>query len=128
MLNVYSHLVDPPAFISSLKGLLSKRGQILIETGDTAYLAARKHPRPLYLPDHVSFASEKIVAGIIERVGFEVCETRKYADMVFDPIRIVKEGVKTVWPGRKSYLRHYLRKGAYVRRDMFILAKLRAAR
>ena len=72
MLNVYSHLPDPPKFLESLKNLLNSRGELILETGDTASLSAKDHYRPFYLPDHLSFASESIVVNILESLNFEI--------------------------------------------------------
>jgi 2-polyprenyl-3-methyl-5-hydroxy-6-metoxy-1,4-benzoquinol methylase len=52
LLNVYSHLPDPPVFFELVKRLLNPGGEIVIETGDTANFPAKEHPRPFYLPDH----------------------------------------------------------------------------
>ena len=35
-------------------------------------------PRPFYLPDHLSFASESIIIRILERLGFEILSVKKY--------------------------------------------------
>jgi SAM-dependent methyltransferase len=71
-LNVYSHLPDPVQTIREWADLLRPGGQILLQTGDTCELPAWRHPRPYSLPDHLSFASEAIVRGVLERVGLHV--------------------------------------------------------
>jgi SAM-dependent methyltransferase len=78
LLNVYSHLPDPPAILLDWKRLLMSGGELLLETGDTASLLSKNHYRPFDLPDHLSFASEKIVVDILERVGFEIVSVNKY--------------------------------------------------
>lgn len=72
MLDVYSHLPDPVVFIHKIKPLLNPRGEILIETGDSANFSAKEQVRPFCLPDHLSFASERIVVDILERLNFEI--------------------------------------------------------
>ena len=70
MLNVYSHIYDPVNFIKKLRRLLKPNGEIFIETSDTVNLTAKQHYKPFYLPDHLSFASEKILKDIFNRNGF----------------------------------------------------------
>ncbi|MCE5212460.1 MAG: class I SAM-dependent methyltransferase [Deltaproteobacteria bacterium] len=78
MLNVYSHLPNPPTFLKSLKKLLYPGSELILETGDTADFKAQDHYRPFYLPDHLSFASERIVVDILEKLGFEIVCIKKY--------------------------------------------------
>lgn len=42
LLNVYSHLPDPPSFIAKLSSLLKPRGELIMETGDTADFFCRR--------------------------------------------------------------------------------------
>jgi SAM-dependent methyltransferase len=122
MLNVYSHLPDPPAFIQELKRLLNPNGELILETGDTASLPVKDHYRPFYLPDHISFASEKIVVGILEQQNFEILEIRKYPFMRRDLRSIAKELIKVFLPQYKSKLMYCFSK---YRTDMFIRARLK---
>jgi hypothetical protein len=105
-LNVYSHLPDPPAFLAMLRGLLNHHGELLIETGNSAGFDARSHYRPFYLPDHLSFASQDIVVGILQRLGFEIVSIRTYPLLSLRPLRILKEIAKALIPGRQSQLRY----------------------
>jgi SAM-dependent methyltransferase len=125
MLNVYSHLPDPPMFIKSLKKLLNPGGELILETGDTACLSAGDHYRPFYLPDHLSFASESIVTGILERLGFEILSISKYPFKRFEIRSIARELVKAVLPQYKSGIQYYLKWKIYSRTDMFIRASLK---
>ena len=61
ILNVYSHIYNPVEFIKKLHSLLAPNGEIFIETSDTVRLSAKNHYKPFHLPDHLSFASEKII-------------------------------------------------------------------
>jgi SAM-dependent methyltransferase len=131
ILNVYSHLPNPPEFLALCKKLLQGGGEILIQTGDTADLPAEKHPKPLFLPDHLSFASENIVSDILRRSGFEVVLVRKYPTFFFgwSSLQSLKEIVKLVWPGKQSRfgeIRADYKRSCAARRhrtDMFIKAK-----
>ena len=76
LLNVYSHLPNPPAALADWRHLLKPGGALLLETGDTAHMSPESHPTPYYLPDHLSFASESIVRGVLEKAGFEVLAVR----------------------------------------------------
>ena len=126
MLNVYSHLPDPPAFLRSMKKLLEPHGELILETGDTAGLAARDHYRPFYLPDHLSFASEGIVVGLLERIGFEILSIKKYPFVRFDLNGIIRELVKAILPHHKSRLKYCLKTKKYSQIDMFIKARLKS--
>jgi SAM-dependent methyltransferase len=126
MLNVYSHLPDPPAFLKSLRKLLNPGGELILETGDTAGLAAEDHYRPFDLPDHLSFASESIVAGILERLDFEILSVNKYPFVRRDLASVAKEVVKIFLPQYRSRMRYYMKWRMYSQTDMFIRARLRS--
>jgi len=82
VMNVWSHLPDPAAFMSQVRTLLGEGGLLLVQTGTGGDLAsAADYPDALLLPDHLSFAGERHVVGVLERAGFEI-ETirRKRAD------------------------------------------------
>lgn len=78
LLNVYSHLPDPPSFLSKLRGLLEPGGELLLQTGNWAELERRDVGDRLNLPDHLSFASEALVKQVLEQVGYAVLAVRRY--------------------------------------------------
>jgi SAM-dependent methyltransferase len=125
LLNVYSHLPDPPQFLQSLSALLRPGGELLIETGDSAHFLPEDHHRPFYLPDHLSFASEGIVVDVLKRVGFRVVEIRKYPLISFGVKALVKEVIKAFLPRYRSSLRNFRKRRLYAQTDMFIRARLR---
>jgi SAM-dependent methyltransferase len=125
LLNVYSHLPDPPAFLGTVKKLLNPDGELILETGDTAGLTADDHYRPFDLPDHLSFASESIIVGILKRLEFEIISLKKYPYVRFDLQGIPKELIKAMLPHYKSRLRYYLHWRKYAQTDMFMRARLR---
>ncbi|MEN1678185.1 MAG: class I SAM-dependent methyltransferase [Planctomycetota bacterium] len=128
LLNVYSHLPDPVEFLDLCSRLLKPGGELMLETGDTADLTPEEHPRPLFLPDHLSFASEEIVRGVVEQAGFEVLAVCKYPAYSFGVKRYVKELVKLVAPGKQSQLRDIpsqRRLVAKKKTDMYLRARLR---
>lgn len=125
MLNVWSHLPNPPQFIEALKRLLTPQGELIIQTGDTARFSPEDHYRPFYLPDHLSFASEEIVSDILERAGFQILNVCKYP---FLPIRlstVVKEIFKIFLPDYSSRLHLFFNYKKYSKTDMFIRARLK---
>lgn len=125
LLNVYSHLPDPPNFLESVKGLLLPEGCLIVETGDTAGISDVDLPRPLLLPDHLSFATEEIVVGMLESMDFAIEKIVKVPFMRNDVISIAKEFVKAVLPRHQSRLRYYL-KWEIPKTDMYIRAKLKS--
>lgn len=124
MLNVYSHLPDPQKIIGEWRKLLLPGGQLILETGDTAGLSSVEHPRPFYLPDHLSFASEKIVSNILEKAGFDVLGTYKYPEVRETPLAIFREVLKALVPGKKSKLWRLIRRDMRYM-DMYVHAKLK---
>jgi len=129
LLNVFSHLPNPPEVIQSVAGKLNPGGEFLLQTGDTSNLSADEHPRPFALPDHMSFASESIVTGIMERAGFKVLEVRKYPSFAycFAPSILTREIVKLFVPGKRSNVPNLYKLYKFDRRhktDMWIRAKV----
>lgn len=133
LLNVYSHLPDPPEFLKSLKKNLKQNGEIILETGDTADFAEKNHYRPFYLPDHLSFASERIVADMLSRLGFEIITIHKYPypnlpQLTVGAIDLAWEFIKAAMPGCNSKFQEYVRVNTERKRwaetDMYIRARL----
>ncbi len=123
LLNVFSHLPDPVDALTRWKRLVKVGGELLLETGDSAGLERHDHHRPYYLPDHLSFASEEIVVGILERVGFRVLDIRKYrspAYPVLTPLNLFRQLVKLVRPDRQASFRFFPK---HANTDMWIRAQ-----
>jgi SAM-dependent methyltransferase len=125
LMNVYSHLPDPNAFIKDMIHVVRPGGYILIQTGDAAKFGPDEILRPLSLPDHLSFASEQIVRDILERHGAKVERIFRYPDLPLRPVPILKEVVKAFLPGRDSFLKYYLRWWKYQDTRMYVLAKVK---
>jgi SAM-dependent methyltransferase len=123
ILNVYSHLPNPPEFFARIKNNLAKGGELILETGDSSHLSAKDHYRPFYLPDHLSFASEDIVVGILKNLGFKIIEIKKYPYLKFNSYKFFKELLKAVIPNYDSKMKYYFYK-KYKSTDMFVRAKL----
>lgn len=121
LLNVYSHLPDPPGFLGRCREMLHEDGELLIQTGDSCHLSAEDHYRPFSLPDHLSFASEAILREILGRVGFEIVSVMKYPLVYHNAGSLAKELLKLVLPGKPSGLK-YMFDPKY-RTNMYIRAK-----
>ncbi|HAC62859.1 MAG TPA: hypothetical protein DCF68_04815 [Cyanothece sp. UBA12306] len=107
LLNVYSHLPDPIKILENWTRLLTEKGELLIQTGDSANLDQKDHHRPYYLPDHLSFVSEEILTHILKNLGFQIIEVKKYR---FSEFRVptvknmAEETLKLIMPHQKSSL------------------------
>lgn len=121
-LNVYSHLPDPVKEIRSWKNLLKPEGLLFMETGDITPYEETGIPKPYNLPDHLSFASEKIVVDILRNSGFEVLTVKKYPVIELDFISLIKEIGKIFLPHKNSRIKVFLN---IQKSDMYIKAKLK---
>lgn len=124
LLNVFSHLTDPPEILRRWSQLLRPSAEILLQTGDSAHLPAEQQLRPLLLPDHLSFASEKIVVEMLEDIGFDIVRICKYPYVPKTLGTLVRETAKLAL-GRKSHLAALFGKDQLGRTDMYIRARLR---
>lgn len=98
-LNVFSHLPNPVETIKDWSKLLYPKGELLIETGDTSKLLVKIHPKPYYLPDHLSFASKDIVVEILKRCNFEIISINYFRSSVYPILNInnlIKETYLTI--------------------------------
>lgn len=78
LLNVYSHLPDPPAMLGSLRELLEPSGELLLQTGNFAELERDDIPVRLDLPDHLSFANERLIRRVLAASGFDIVAVKAY--------------------------------------------------
>jgi 2-polyprenyl-3-methyl-5-hydroxy-6-metoxy-1,4-benzoquinol methylase len=78
LLNVYSHLPSPPETLTELRERLEPGGELLIETGNFAELEREQIPTKLDLPDHLSFAGERLVRRVLEKAGFRMQKIIRY--------------------------------------------------
>lgn len=123
LLNVYSHLPDPVQALARWRSLLEPGGEIIIQTGDTSHLAEKDQLKPYYLPDHLSFASEAIVTGIMRKLGFEIVEVEKFRGVPhLTPRFAVKELLRAIRPNKNANLNWFPK---HPNRDMWIRARLR---
>jgi SAM-dependent methyltransferase len=116
LLNVWSHLPDPAEFLRELRPVLAAEGRLLVETGTGAELpTADAYPDALFLPEHLSFAGERHVIGILERTGFrvEAVERRRVDTPTFALIRLarfmLRKPSRLVVPYRSHFRTIYVR-------------------
>jgi len=122
LLNVYSHLPDPKAFIASLRRLVRPGGEFFLQTGDVADFSPARILKPLSLPDHMSFASESILRKMLRELGFEFRSVHKYPNLPLNTLSLAKEIAKCFLPGRVSYLKYYFDWKAHSQSRMYIRA------
>ncbi len=94
LINVFSHLPDPAAFLADLARRLRPGGELVLVTGNGADVTRSDYPDALCLPDHLLFAGESHVCGLLERLGFEIVQVHRYR--YFQPEPFVKRVAKTV--------------------------------
>ena len=82
MFNVFSHLPDPRRFLSDLSRVLVPGGEMVIVTGNGAEVSAADYPRPYYFPDHLIFAGERHIVGLLEELGYDVLQVERHADFL----------------------------------------------
>lgn len=97
LLNVFSHLPDPPDFLRQVASLLVPGGELVLQTGNWAELEREAIPDRLHLPDHLSFASERLVRRVLEAAGLSVISVLRYP--MFRPHLWAQLGGKTPAPG-----------------------------
>ncbi|MDQ1256246.1 MAG: hypothetical protein QG656_842 [Candidatus Hydrogenedentes bacterium] len=79
LINVYSHLPDPAAFLAELRPRLAPGGYLLLVTGNAADVTRDEFPGALYLPDHLSFAGEVTLKRVLNKAGFDIVKMDSHA-------------------------------------------------
>jgi 2-polyprenyl-3-methyl-5-hydroxy-6-metoxy-1,4-benzoquinol methylase len=77
IIDIFSHIPDFRSFLNEAKGVLNNKGEIFIETGNTAEFNRNQIPGELSLPDHLVFAGEPHIRGFLEEAGFEIIAIQK---------------------------------------------------
>jgi len=78
LVNVFSHIPNFHTFLEDVKNVLTKNGEIFIETGNIGDLiSSHEVPTELDLPDHLVFAGEKNIIDYLNKSGFSVIDIRK---------------------------------------------------
>ncbi|MCC2976898.1 class I SAM-dependent methyltransferase [Sphingomonas sp. PL-96] len=72
LINVFSHLPDPGAFLADVRRLVRPGGTLVLMTGNGAELdSAQSYPDRLDLPDHLVFAGRPQLDAFLSEAGFE---------------------------------------------------------
>ena len=72
LINVFSHLPDPGAFLADIRRLVRPGGTLVLMTGNGAELdRAESYPDRLDLPDHLVFAGRPQLDAFLREAGFE---------------------------------------------------------
>ena len=122
LLNVYSHLSNPVLEINKIKKKLLPGGELLLQTGDVCDLPINQQSKPYFLPNHLSFASEKIVTNILTKLGFEIVNIKKYRAPELPERSIfglTKQLLKLMHPNKRASFRFFENKNT----DMWIRAR-----
>lgn len=126
LLNVYSHLPDPHESFTEFGRILKKGGEILVQTGDARGLNRKDLPGKLFLPDHLSFADERIVTEILKRTGFEILSVNRFHNPGYPKLslkeKIFRQGKEKL---RSIKHKNYEERNFFIntKRDMWIRAK-----
>lgn len=123
LMNVYSHLPDPYAFLGDLAEVVAPGGHMLVQTGDVTGLTGQTILRPAGLPDHLTFVTQEVLDSMLTRLGLEPVRVVKYPSLPFTPARVAKEMAKLVLPGRTSFLRNFIHWKTYQTGGMFMLVR-----
>ncbi|MBK8982268.1 MAG: class I SAM-dependent methyltransferase [Ignavibacteria bacterium] len=115
MLNVYSHLPDPVLFFNEIRRILKKNGEILIQTGDAANLNRQDFPHTLYLPDHLSFATEDIIKKLLEKSDYSRISVKRFQHPGYHVMSTVKKLKKQMYEFLRS-----IKKSGHKKRNYFI--------
>ncbi|MBK9332816.1 MAG: class I SAM-dependent methyltransferase [Ignavibacteria bacterium] len=115
MLNVYSHLPDPVLFFNEIRRILKKNGEILIQTGDAANLNRQDFPHTLYLPDHLSFATEGIIKNLLEKSGYGRISVKRFHNPGYPVMSTGKKMKKQMYEFLRS-----IKKSGHKKRNYFI--------
>jgi ubiquinone/menaquinone biosynthesis C-methylase UbiE len=83
LINVFSHIPDFHDFLEDAKRVLTEKGEIILETGDTADLDRREIPGEIDLPDHLVFASQRHIESYLHKAGFDVVQVVRYREDTF---------------------------------------------
>jgi 2-polyprenyl-3-methyl-5-hydroxy-6-metoxy-1,4-benzoquinol methylase len=107
LINVFSHIPDFRQFSAELSKRLVAGGVLFLETGNGGDLESREaYPGLLYLPDHLIFVGVNQMTSLLESIGFEIEDVRKYR--VDGIIFCLKELVKSMLARRHRCYMPYM--------------------
>lgn len=127
LVNVFSHLPDPRGFLRELKRLLRPGGEVFVVTGNGADIEAADYPKPFYLPDHLVFAGERHLRGLLEGEGFTIAGINRYPEFLPEacPVLLAKNAVKMLLRHPHTPWREILARRPTPFRSLFVRAVLK---
>ena len=105
LINVFGHLPDHFEFLSEVKQRLTHGGEIVLVTGNGGEIPFEQYPQKLSLPDHLVFAGEKHLFGMLGRLGFDIIKVKRYR--VIPLGSMIRRTVKRLFGGRSGKLSPY---------------------
>jgi len=123
LMNVYSHLPNPPAFLSDLSRTVIPGGLLLIQTGDSSNIDQDNIMKPAGLPDHMSFTNAAALTEMLARLNFKVERIVHRPSVPLTLLQLGKEVAKFILPNRDSFLRYYFLSNQKKSRSMLMLAR-----
>jgi SAM-dependent methyltransferase len=78
LINVFSHVPDPLELIQEIKTKLVEHGELLLVTGNGGDVLPSEYPGKYYFPEHLIFAGEKHIVGMLRQAGFEIIKMYRY--------------------------------------------------
>ncbi|MHA1370977.1 MAG: class I SAM-dependent methyltransferase [Promethearchaeota archaeon] len=78
LINVFSRLPNPIEFLSEIKSHMEPGGQLILVTGNGAYIPREEFLGSLYLPDHLSFIGEGHIKTIPVRAQYTIKTINRY--------------------------------------------------
>ncbi|MEM1041738.1 MAG: class I SAM-dependent methyltransferase [Bacteroidota bacterium] len=118
LVNVFSHLPDPIAFLGRLRDMLAPSGELVLVTGNGADVEYADYPDPLLLPDHLVFAGEQHLVTAMRRLEMSVLKIERYDHFYRDPLPLfaAKYAAKRVlgrpvasWSSRSAFRSVFMR-------------------
>jgi 2-polyprenyl-3-methyl-5-hydroxy-6-metoxy-1,4-benzoquinol methylase len=94
LLNVFSHLPDPIAFLKVAVERLRDGGEILLQTGNGGDVNRDEFPGMLFYPDHLIFGGRKSLEYLFEQIGMEIIGFQEFRAPRFTPMNVAKDIVK----------------------------------
>ncbi len=94
LLNVFSHLPDPIAFLGLAKQRLREGGEILLQTGNGGDVSRHDFPGRLDFPDHLLFAGRRSLEVVFGKIGMEIVSIDEFPVPPFSISNVAKDLVK----------------------------------
>ena len=119
LLNVFSHLPDPVAFLGLARQRLGPGGEILLQTGNGGDVSRSEFPGMLGFPDHLLFGGRRSLELVFEKLGMEIVSVTALPFPPMTPVNVAKDLVKRIVRKQHNAVRWG---GPY--RDLWVRARI----